>query len=88
MSLKLMICGMDQYIQSGVPMQQRRKRETHVFMAQVLEQLELSVSPFRQNRCAERLHDLLDSDGLASQLIARRADRSRIPVSMRKRSHA
>jgi len=42
-------------------------------MAKVLEQLQLAVGTLRENRSAERFHDLLDRDRLASQLIARRA---------------
>jgi len=43
---------------------------THVLVLQVLEQLELSVCALRQNRCAERLHDLLDGNILVGELIA------------------
>lgn len=39
----------------------------------MLEQLQLAVGPFREDRSAEGLHDLLDSDRLAGQLVSRRA---------------
>jgi hypothetical protein len=38
-------------------------------MPQVLQQLQLSVRPLAQNRCRERLHDLLDRDRRVGQLI-------------------
>jgi hypothetical protein len=38
-------------------------------MPQMLQQLQLSVSPLAQHRCGERLHNFLDSDGCAAQLI-------------------
>lgn len=42
-------------------------------MSQVLQQLEFSVCAFGQDGCAERLHDLFHGNGLAGQLIPRRA---------------
>lgn len=42
-------------------------------MAEVLEQLQLSIGTLGKNRSAEGLHDLLDRNGLSGQLIARRA---------------
>lgn len=39
-------------------------------MAEVLQQLQLSVSALGQDRSAEGLHDLLDGDWLAGQLVA------------------
>lgn len=45
-------------------------------MLQVLEKLQFSVSSFRQNRCAEWLHNLLDGYRLCRELILRRTDRT------------
>lgn len=39
-------------------------------MSQVLEKFQLSVSPFRQDGSAERLHDLLDGHILVGELVA------------------
>lgn len=39
-------------------------------MAEVLQQLQLSVGAFGQDRSAEGLHDLLNGDWLAGQLVA------------------
>lgn len=47
--------------------------KTHVLVSEMLEQLQLAVGTFRENRSAEGLHDLLDSDRLAGQLVSRRA---------------
>lgn len=44
----------------------------YVLVSQVLEQLQLAVGALRQDRSAERLHDLLDRHGLAGELILRR----------------
>jgi len=41
----------------------------YVLVLQVLQKLELSVGTLRQDRGAERLHDLFDCHGLASQLV-------------------
>lgn len=46
---------------------------THIFVLQVLEQLQLTVCPLREHRCAKRLHDLLDGDILTGKLILGRA---------------
>lgn len=46
---------------------------TNIFVLQVLQQLELSVCPLCQHRCAEGLHNLLDGDILVCKLIPRRA---------------
>lgn len=51
--------------------------EAHIFMPQMFEELELTVCAFRQDRGAKWLHDLLHGDGLASQLVSRRALRHR-----------
>lgn len=42
-------------------------------MSEMLEQLQLSVGTLGQDRGAEGLHDLLDRDRLAGQLVSRRA---------------
>lgn len=42
---------------------------THVFMPQMLQQLQFSVSPFAQDRGREGLHDLLDGDSGTAQLV-------------------
>jgi len=42
---------------------------THVLVAEVLQKLKLTVGSLGQDRCTERLHDLLDGHGLPSQLI-------------------
>lgn len=47
--------------------------KAYVLMSEVLEQLQLSVSTLGEDRGAERLHDLLDRDRLAGQLVPRRA---------------
>jgi hypothetical protein len=47
--------------------------KTHVLVSEMLEQLQLAVGTFRKDRSAEGLHDLLDGDRLAGQLISRRA---------------
>lgn len=46
---------------------------THIFVSQVLQQLEFSVCALGQDGRAEGLHDLLDGDILVRELIARRA---------------
>jgi hypothetical protein len=46
-----------------------QESKTHVLMPQMLQQLQLSVSPLAQDGSRERLHDLLDSDGSTSELI-------------------
>lgn len=42
----------------------------HVFVLEVLEQLELTVCALGEHRSAEGLHDLLDGDILAGKLIS------------------
>lgn len=44
-------------------------RKTHVLMPQMLQQLQLSVSPLAQHGGREGLHDLLDGDGGSSELV-------------------
>ena len=46
-----------------------KKRETDVLMLNMLEKLELAVSSLAEYGSAEGLHDLLDRDGGASQLV-------------------
>ena len=48
-----------------------RGDRTHVFVLNVLEQFELSVSSFAKNRGAEWLHDLLYRDRSACKLVFR-----------------
>ena len=50
-------------------------------MPQVLEQLQLSISPLSKHRGAKGLHDLLDGDILVGKLISSRAGRSSAQVS-------
>lgn len=45
----------------------------HIFVLEVLEQLEFTVCALCEHRCAERLHDLLDCDILVGKLIPGRA---------------
>jgi hypothetical protein len=42
-------------------------------MPEMFEELELSIGPLRQYRCAEWLHNFLDSHGLAGKMIFGRA---------------
>lgn len=58
---------------------------SYVFMAQVLQQLEFSIRALREDRSAERLHDLLDGHGLAGELVLCRAKElslARVPVRL------
>jgi hypothetical protein len=41
----------------------------YILMLEMLQELELTVGPLREDRCAERLHDLLHGDGLSSELV-------------------
>lgn len=43
-------------------------------MSQVLQKLQFAVSALGQHGCAERLHDLLDSNSLVCELILCRTD--------------
>lgn len=61
-------------------------------MSQVLEQLELTVGAFGQDRRAERLHNLLDSHGLVGELVLCRtvsivSKRTRLEYRARIRTH-
>lgn len=71
MSLKLMTCKKSVYIYIYIVIIIIIViiMGTYIFMSQVLEQLELSIGPLGQDRRAERLHDLLDGDGLVCQLV-------------------
>lgn len=46
---------------------------TNIFVLEMLEQLQLAVCPLGEHRRAERLHDLLDGDILAGELVLGRA---------------
>jgi len=46
----------------------------NILVSQVLEQFQLTVCSLGQDGSAEGLHDLLDGNGLASQLVLRRAN--------------
>lgn len=46
---------------------------THVLVLEVFQEFELSICSLRKNRCAERLHDLLDGYILVCELVASRA---------------
>ena len=56
-------------------------------MLKVLQQLQFSVCPLRQDRSAEGLHNLLDSDILSGKLIFCRAARpyQQSPLNSRRR---
>lgn len=65
MSLRLMTCETSQmHWPSG-----KKFSNTHILMPQMLQKLQLAVGALGQDRCAERLHDLLDSDSLVGELI-------------------
>lgn len=49
--------------------------ETHILVLEVLQELQLSICPLRQDWCAERLHYLLNCNILAGELIFGRAVR-------------
>jgi hypothetical protein len=59
MSLKLMTCCLFSKM-TGYP---KRGANPYVLMAQMLEELQLTVCALGQDRSAEWLHDLLDCDG-------------------------
>lgn len=44
-------------------------RGTHILMLEVLQELEFSVCPLCEHRCAEGLHDLLDGYSLPRELV-------------------
>lgn len=47
----------------------RNGQVSYIFMPQMLQELKFSVGSLGQHRGAERLHDFLDSNGLAGKLI-------------------
>lgn len=47
----------------------RVRGNTHILVPQMLQELQFSVCALRQNRSAEGLHDLLDGNGLAGELV-------------------
>lgn len=51
----------------------RLAEKAYILVSEMLEQLQLSVGTLGEDRGAEGLHDLLDRDGLAGQLVPRRA---------------
>lgn len=61
------------YVQRDFPRRTGDGVESYVFMAQVLEQLQLTVCALGQDRRAEWLHNLLDRDRRGSELILGRA---------------
>jgi hypothetical protein len=65
MSLRLMTCGPSQMD----CLSEKKFSNTHILVPQVLQELQLAVGTLGQDRCAERLHDLLDSNGLVCELI-------------------
>lgn len=65
MSLKLMTCG--QILVESLC--QRATWHTYVLVSQVLEQFQFAVGSLGEDRCAERLHNLLHRDGLVGELI-------------------
>jgi hypothetical protein len=67
-SLKLMICAA---LNSASGKQ--GNRNAHILMSKMLQKLQLAVCALGQDRSAEGLHDLLDSHGLACELVLCRA---------------
>jgi hypothetical protein len=67
MSLRLMIWG------GSAGGRRQGVWRAYVLVSQVLQQLELAVSALGQDWSAEGLHDLLDGDGLAGELVLCRA---------------
>ena len=55
----------------------RTKDRTHILVLDVFEELELAICALREDGGAERLHDLLDGDRGASQLILCGAEKRR-----------
>lgn len=52
---------------------------TDIFMSEMLEKLQFSVSSLGEDRCAKGLHNLLDSHGLVCELVLRRAGAVSVP---------
>jgi hypothetical protein len=68
MSLRLMtLCGVSKRVQQKSAA--ISDKTTDIFVSQMLEQLELTISTFRQHWGAERLHDFLHCDSLPSELV-------------------
>jgi hypothetical protein len=67
MSLSEMTCKAP--CQDGVPEDIGAGR-TDILVLQVLQQLQLSICPLREHRCAEGLHDLLDGNILVGELVS------------------
>ena len=67
MSLKLMTFKISTLVSDG------HAAITYILMAQMLEELQLSVRALGQDGGAERLHNLLDGHGLVRELILGRA---------------
>ena len=65
-SLRLMIW---RERESAGEIRKRRSRETDVFVLDVLKKFQLAIGAFGEDRRAEGLHDLLDSNGCACELI-------------------
>jgi hypothetical protein len=63
-SLRLMIWRKERIGKRG-----KRVEETDVFVLDVLEKFELAIGAFGEDRCAEWLHNLLDSNGCACELV-------------------
>lgn len=57
-------------------------RAGYILVAQMLQKFELAVSSLREHGRAERLHDLLNRDGLAGKLIFCRAKKAIESVSV------
>jgi hypothetical protein len=64
MSLKLMICPASEFAFVLCCLW-----VAHILVPEMLEELQFAVGALRQDRSAEGLHDLLDSHGLAGELI-------------------
>ena len=67
-SLRLMIW------RKGLAGRERGVEETDVFVLDVLEKFELTIRAFGENRRAEGLHNLLDSNGCACELVLCRTE--------------
>ena len=52
---------------------------TDIFVSEMLEKLQFTVSSFGEDRRAEGLHNLLDSHGLVCELVLRRAGAVSVP---------
>lgn len=70
MSLSEMTCAMPSVMAVG---RLCFRRGTHVLVLQVLQQLELAICPLGEHGSAKGLHNLLDGDILAGELVLCRA---------------